>query len=263
MATAASGADIRAVLKVQTPEEAVPYLNFLVYGEPGAGKTWLAGTALDNKLTSPVLLLDVEGGAVTLRKRKDLDVIQIRTMDQIKQVNDEIFKSPGIPYYKTIIIDSLTELQKLDMRTVQKGEKLKNAEKVDEDVPSQRAWGKSGERMRRTITAYRDLPCHIIATCLVGTEYDEANGTTSFYPSLPGKLRGDVPGYFDVVGFLKAESKKQGQKTVTIRTLQVAKTARVVAKDRTGVLGLVIDEPNIPDMWSLIHTSSSNGEVKR
>lgn len=259
----ANGSEIRTVLKVQTPEEAVPYLNLLVYGEPGAGKTYLAGTALDNKATAPVLFLDVEGGAVTLRKRKNLDVIQIRTMDQIKQVNDEIFKQGANTYYKTIIIDSLTELQKLDMRTVQKSEKLKGGDKVDEDVPSQRAWGKSGERMRRTISAYKDLPCHVIATCLVGTEYDEANGTTSFYPSLPGKLRGDVPGYFDVVGFLKAESKKVGNETVTIRTLQVAKTARVVAKDRTDVLGLVIDDPNIPDMWSLIHASSGNGEVKR
>jgi hypothetical protein len=141
------------------------------------------------------------------------------------------------------------------MRTVQRGEKLKGGDKIDEDVPSQRAWGKSGERMRRIITAYRDLPVHLIATCLVGVEYDEANGTTNFHPQLPGKLRGDVPGYFDVVGYLKAEEKRVGTESTIVRTLQVAKTRRVVAKDRTDVLGQVIEDPNIPDMWALIHSS--------
>lgn len=259
---------LREKLKVQPPELSVPYLNLLIYGEPGAGKTYLAGTALDDKATSPVLLLDVEGGAVTLRSRKSLDVVQVRTIKEVENVNNELYNAKDM-HYKTVIIDSLTELQKLDMRTVQQNEYNRTPEKVDIDVPSQRAWGKSGERVRRIITAYKDLPCHVIATCLVGSELDEVNGVMNYYPSLPGKLRGDVPGYFDVVGYLKATSKKVGQDTEIVRTLQVAKTERVVAKDRTGVLGTLIEAPTIPDMWSLIHASntpstngSKAGEVK-
>lgn len=250
---------LREKLKVKSPEEAIPYLNLLVYGDPGAGKTYLAGTALDHKLTKPVLFIDVEGGVTTLRKRKDLDVIQVRSIKEVIDINNEIIKA-GDPYYKTIVLDSLTELQKMDMAWVQEFEYNKlGPEKVDKDIPSQRAWGKSGERMRRIITAYRDLPTHLIATCRLGQEYDDSTGITHFYPALPGKLRADVPGYFDVVGFLKADSKKQGNDTVTIRTLQVGKTARVVAKDRTDSLPLVIEGPNIPDMWNVIHGSNANG----
>jgi phage nucleotide-binding protein len=252
---------LRERLNVQTPEEAVPYLNLLVYGEPGAGKTWLGGTACDSPLTGPVLLLDVEGGAVTLRHRKDLDVIKVRSMKEIQTVQNEIFKATD-PYYRTVIIDSLTELQKLDMRTVQELEYNKNPDKVDKEVPSQRAWGKSGERMRAIIRDYRDLPVHIIATCLVATEFDEVNGGSNYYPSLPGKLRGDVPGYFDVVGFLKAEEQRVKGESIVTRTLQVAKTRRVIAKDRTSALGNLLTNPTIPDMWDMIHaTNPSNGEV--
>jgi phage nucleotide-binding protein len=252
---------LRERLNVKTPEEAVPFLNLLVYGEPGAGKTWLAGTALDSPLTSPVLLLDVEGGTVTLRHRKNLDVIQVRTMKEVEQVQNELFKATE-PYYSTVIIDSLSELQKLDMRTVQEMEKNRTPDKVDIDIPSMRAWGKNGERMRRLIRAYKDLPIHVIATCLLATDFDEANGVNNYYPMLPGKLRGEVPGYFDVVGYLKAEEQRVDGKVVVTRMLQTTKTRRVVAKDRTSALPDIINNPTIPEMWSLIHDSdSNNGEV--
>jgi hypothetical protein len=79
---------------------------------------------------------------------------------------------------------------------------------------------------------------------------------------LPGKLRGEVPGYFDVVGYLKAEEQRVDGKVVVTRMLQTTKTRRVVAKDRTSALPDIINNPTIPEMWSLIHDSdSNNGEV--
>lgn len=251
---------IRELLGVQSPEEVVPYLNFLVYGEPGAGKTYLGATAQDSEDTSPILFLDVEGGTVTIRKRKDVDVVKIRSMEKIEKVHNDLFKAAanGEPlYYKTVIIDSLTELQKLDLRTVMQDEFNRNPDKTDVDVASQRGWGKSGERMRRIIRAYRDLPMNTICTALVGTELDEANGVYNYFPSLPGKLRGEVPGYFDVVGYLStAERSIEGEKKKEVyRQLQVAKTRRVVAKDRTAALGDIVDSPSIPMLWEMIHAS--------
>jgi len=164
---------------------------------------------------------------------------------------EELCKKGECPW-KTVILDNISELQKLDMRTVMIEAKrtARDPDKVDIDVPSQREWGKSGERMRRIIRAYRDLPIHTIAIAWEGVDIDDATGVTSYYPLLPGKLKGEVPGYFDIVGRLEAKTRNNGAEVV--RTLQVQGTNRVVAKDRTNALGGVIENPSIPLMWELI-----------
>lgn len=228
-----------------------------MYGEPGAGKTYLCGTAADNEDTRPLLFLDVEGGSMTLRNRPDVDVVQIRSMQEIINVSNELFKEPD--YYKTICVDSLTELQKLDLMTVTRDFKRTspNPERIDEDVPDQRSWGKSGVRISRIVRFLKDLPVNTIMTCLLATEWekDDKNRDTDtvklFYPSLPGKLRGEIPGYFDVVGFMKAEAPIPGK---IERSLQVQKTKKVIAKDRTSALGMMVKEPTIPLMWDMINS---------
>ncbi len=243
-------------MQVQTPEDVIPYLNLLVYGEPGVGKTRLCASAQDAEDTHPILICDVEGGVATIRKRPDIDVKPVRSIRDIEEVHNEIFRDPS--YYRTVVIDSLSELQKLDMRTVM--EKIKkdsqNPDRIDVDQPTQAAWGKSGERIRRIVRAFRDLPCNTIMTALAGTEYEEddkgkedKSRVKLYYPMFPGKLRGEIPGFFDVVGFMVADADKQGN---VKRTLQVAKTKRVVAKDRTDSLGLMINAPTIPMIWDMI-----------
>lgn len=234
---------------VKPPQEAVPYLNLLIYGEPGAGKTFLAATAEDSEDTSPILFLDVEGGAVTIRHRHSVDVLEVRSIDDVQKAYKELYDDGG-EYYKTVIIDSLTELQKLDMRTIMQEAYDSRPDTTDKDVPSPREWGKTGNHMRTIIRGFRDLPVNTIMTCLQGSQYDESSGMTLVYPELPGKMRHESPGYFDVVGYLRADTNSKGEIT---RILQTAKTRRVVAKDRTASLGDVLNEPTVPIMWDLIH----------
>jgi phage nucleotide-binding protein len=254
--TIAVNAPIRERLNVKTPEDAIPYLNLLVYGEPGAGKTYLAATAQDHEDTRPILFLDIEGGTTTIRKRKDVDVIQVRSMSQIESVYAELRKEGSNPYYSTVILDSLTELQKLDMRTVMKEQYDKRPDTTDIYVPSQREWGKSGERMRIIIRGFKDLPVNTIATCMLASDKEESTGITSFFPSLPGKLRSEIPGFFDVVGYLSSKTNRNGDQEEIVRTLQIARTRRVIAKDRTDDLGNLIENPSIPLMWEMIHSQA-------
>lgn len=241
---------IRDLLGAKPPQESIKHLNLLIYGEPGAGKTYLGGTAQDHEDTQPALVLDVEGGTVTLRRRADIDVIQIRKMSQIEGVHNEL-KKRKMPHYKTVIIDSLTELQKLDMRTVMQEQYNRKPDSTDLYVPSQREWGKSGERVRMIVRAFRDLECNVICTCLLASDKDEKTGITTFFPSLPGKLRSEIPGFFDIVGYLRAVD--QGGEIGITRVVQFAKTEKVIAKDRTGTLDDIVHSPSIPLMWDTIH----------
>lgn len=250
---------IRELLEVKSPEDSVSYLNILLYGDPGSGKTWLAGTADDSPNTAPVLLLDVEGGTTTLRHKPGIDVMQIRSMRQIEQAHAAVSKNPG--HYKTVIIDSITELQKLDMRTLMLEQVEKRPDSTDVYVPSQREWGKSGERVRMIIRGFRDLDCNVIVTALVAEKIDEKTNITYMFPSLPGKLRGEIPGFFDIVGLLTANDERVGDETVITRKCQFAKTTRVIAKDRTNALPQVMESPTIPEMWRLIEASSTKSKA--
>jgi phage nucleotide-binding protein len=248
MATATKNG-IKESLSVQPPETISPYLNLLVYGPPGVGKTWFAGTAEDSLNTNPVLFLDVEGGTLTLRKRKDLDVVRVRGTEDLVDIHNKL-KAENNGYYKTVVIDSLTELQKLDMAGIMR-ELVSRRPDLDEDVPSQREWGKSIEHMRRIVRAYRDLEMNTIFTCLVIVDKDD-NGTVTYTPSLPGKLKMEISGFVDVVGYMTT-AQENGE---TTRRLQFAQTRKVIAKDRTDALGDVVDAPTIPMLWELMHNNS-------
>lgn len=264
MATAAATKvddSIRELLNVSTPEESIKYINMLIYGEPGAGKTYFGGTAQDHPELGPLLLIDVEGGAMTLRG-KNIDVVQCRTMKQVQEVQNVLVKQKE-QYYKTVFIDSGTELQKLDMRTVMAEQFNKRPDTTDIYVPSQREWGKSGERMRMIIRSFRDLPCNVIISALLAQEKNDKTGVVSYFPSFPGKLRNEVPGFFDIVGLLRAVSETEGGEKRIIRTLQVVKTDSTIAKDRTNSLDHLIKNPTLPALWEQINSNSnSNSDSK-
>lgn len=248
-------ATLREKLNVKPPEESVSFISLLLYGEPGAGKTHLIGTAMDHPDTNPMLILDVDGGVTTIRKRANVDVIQVRTMKQLEDVHKELVNDTS-GYYKTVAIDTITELQKLDMRTVMQEQHSKRPDTTDIYVPSPREWGKSGDRMRMIVRAYRDLPCHTIVSAHLGEEVTDS-GKKKVYPSIPGKLKNELAGFFDIVGYLRVVSRKEGNEIVLDRSLQIVNTDGVVAKDRTSSLGSTVVNPSIPLLWEMISSTSS------
>ena len=239
-------------LGAKPPEMSVEFATMLFYGDPGTGKTRLIGTAGEDKRLGPMIIADIEGGVITLRKMKGIEVVQIRTMDQFEKLINEL-ANDTTGYYKSFGCDGITELQKLDMGTVMKQAKLsaRNPDNVDIDVPSPREWGKSGERMRRILRAARDLPMHTFFTALEAQETDQQTDVTRFFPSIPGKLKNELSGFFDVVGRLEAKS-VPGKPGEVMRTLQTARTTKVAAKDRFDILPQLMENPTIPSMWDLI-----------
>lgn len=249
MATVTKSKDgIRQTLDVQKPDEVSPYLNLLPYGAPGVGKTVLSGTAADHPKTSPVIYLDIEGGTMSIRS-KAVDVVRVRSIAELVKIHEQLL-TENDGYYKTCVIDSLTELQKLDMVDIMK-ELTSRRPDLDPDVPSQREWGKSIEHMRRIVRGFRDLPMNTIFTALVIVDKDN-NGNVTFTPSLPGKLKMEISGFVDVVGYMTAAV----EDGVPIRRIQFAQTQKVIAKDRTAALGDVVDNPTIPMLWDLMHNNS-------
>jgi hypothetical protein len=240
--------ELRQKLQVQPPDALVEFLNLFVYGDTGVGKTYLGGTAADDPRTSPVLFVDVEGGLTTIKDRKDIDVVKVRDMKTIERVGTELAQVGKNIYYKTVVIDSLTELADLDMRTVMKIAYNRNPDKVDIDVPSPREWGTVRNHIRIITRHFKDLPCHVMFTGHVGVEQDESL-PAKYYPGFAGKLAREIPGFVDIVGYYTQKANSEG---VVVRTLQTQGTNRVVAKDRTGALAMQVIDPTIPSLWDAI-----------
>lgn len=255
MATAVAIEDhpLRVDLEVSKPDPVIGPLNILIYGDPGVGKTYLCGTAADHEKTSPVLLIDVEGGTMTIRN-KDIDIVSARTLGQLRKIVNKLIMAGDDIYYKTVIVDSLTELQRVDMSQIMNETKAnaKNPDRVDVDVPSAREWGKSLAHSRAIVRAFRDLPCNTILTCLAHSSEEEGQPKQVF-PSMPGKARNEVPGFMDIVGYYYG--RQVGG--VTVRKLQFASTVRVLAKDRTGLLGDSLEDPTFPEIFDMVHKGES------
>lgn len=244
------------------PPTRVKWLKAIIYGEPGAGKTHFFGTCQsDPDEFLPALAIDIDGGVddTLIGKFDKIDTKTIRSMAALQELYKEIAAQPD--YYKSISIDNISELQKLDMNTVMLEAKASanNPDNVDIYVPSQREWGKSGERMRVIIRAFRDLPCHTICLAHVDEKEDKLTKVPRLWPSVPGKLRHELAGFFSVVGYISIyEAQVEGGGKEQFRQIQFAKTNRVQAKDRFGVLPAVMaDNPTLPQIWKKIQESGA------
>jgi len=159
--------------------------------------------------------------------------------------------------YGTVGIDTFSELQQLDLVEVM-NEFAKINEKIDADVPDQRGYGKSGTHMRKLARAFRDLPCNVVFNCHSQTERDN-NMRMLFQPKLVGKLRIDIPGFLDIVGYYRAESDgnvdADGNPVVN-RYMQFQKTETTIAKDRTGAFDPIEINPTIPSLWDKLQLTN-------
>jgi hypothetical protein len=241
-------------LAINSVAESEALINMIIYAESGTGKTILAGSSDAVAEMSPVLIADVEGGTFSLRAfYPNVKSVRIKSWDDIATLYNELRR--GDHPFKTIVIDSLTELQKVSMTTIM-AEVIKHDADRDPEVPSVREWGKNAEQIRRVVRAFRDLPMNTIFTALVADDKDPKSGKTTYRPSLPGKLAKEVPGYVDLCLYMyrkELPDPEQEGKTKNSRLLLSSATEQYVCKDRSNNLPPVLVEPTMAEIWSAIH----------
>jgi hypothetical protein len=231
-------------------------MNILLYGESGVGKTTLAASADEVPEMRKVLMVDLEGGTESLRfSYPNIDVVRAPTWNAMQAVYNDLHR--GGHGYETVIIDSTTETQKFSMYNIMTdlvARKSDESKYVDPDIPSVREWGKNIEQMRRFIRRMRDLPIHTIFTALSMSVKDDKTGVTVIKPMLSGKLADEFAAFLDVVGYYYVkEVPVEGQDDEIKRLLLCRKTARIVAKDRTGNLQTVTQEPTMEKLYTAMY----------
>lgn len=242
-------------------------INILIYGKPGVGKTQLSATADHVPAMRPVLYLNIEGGDMTLRHAapeiRKIPQEGSLSWGQLEQVYDVLARQcyngaePGEFAPRTVILDTLTECQKMNMAQIMAELAMQAPDgNWDPDIPQIKQWGKNTEQIRKWVRRYRDLPLNVIMTCHEQEEKDNMTGMVYHKPQLSGKLSNEVAGFFDVVTYLyvKEEEKEVGgqKQQITVRKLLTGSLEGYVAKDRSGALPKIIENPTMKTIYDHI-----------
>jgi hypothetical protein len=220
--------------------------SILIYGDPKNGKTWLAASASEVPELSPVLLIDVEGGASAIaRDWKDVDVLAVDNHQQLDAAVEQLLTQPH--GYKTIIIDTL-------------GVAMDRAEKVFEEKVEnvKNPFGKWGDLKEWANNMARNLHHAPFLTIFVAhamDEKDQTTGAVKTVPMLPGSMRSTLPAIPDIIGYMSSERNDETIK----RAVYLQGSDRLVSGNRFGLPARMQD----PSLKKILDTIKKIGEAKK
>lgn len=224
------------------------FIKALIYGASGNGKTTLAKTIADYR---PVIL-NAEGGLMSLAG-SDIDVIDVATDDsgklvpitdraaRVKAAYVYLNSDEARAKYNTVFIDSLTEIGQIVHAMV--------AKEFPERKDALVLWGEYNSKMRDLIKAFRDLPgYHVVFTCLSKVEKDDSGKRYAAF-DLQGGIAEKLPGFFDIVSYLRVN--QEGERELICQPQDA-----ITAKDRSSKLNK-IEPANLGSLFDKILNGGS------
>ncbi len=204
----------------------------LVYSPAGVGKTVLASTA-----PNPIII-SAESGLMSLQEI-DVPVIEVKTLNDVLEVYEWNKSSDEAKQYKTLCLDSITEIAEVML-----------AQYKSEEKDPRAAYGRLADDMSGMIRGFRDTKDkNVYFSAKQVKLIDESNGVTTYVPSMPGKqLLNGLPFFFDLVMPMKVGKLEDG---TVYRYLQTHADLQFEGKDRSGKLDPV-EEPNLTKLFNKI-----------
>lgn len=212
--------DLSEIAPVNKPRKATEKSTWIFYSPPGVGKTLLAGSASEVEAMSPVVMLDFEGGSVTLEGHyDDVDVIKIDNWETGASVIEALVHNDT--KYKTVIFDSLGSAQDAIKEWHERTQGGDNGFAV---------WAAVRDKLVASFRALHMSDYNVIATAHAERDTDEFTRQRTVRPHFLGKKSHvDIPKITDFIGYLSVEEMEDGKKH---RVLQFEVDDNVVTKNR-------------------------------
>jgi hypothetical protein len=233
-------------------------INMMLVAESGWGKTVMAGSADQRKSDGPkALFLATERGTISAKRQgSTADVWPILRWRDIQQAFMYFNSGTGCHDYQWILLDSITEMQKLSMDNALATGVAEHRKNADPDVPQIQDHLKVQQQTLNMLKRFNELPINCLYTALP-LRLEDANGNPYYLPALDGKQGGiaqQAMGYMHVVGHgIKRQLKDKNDKPYTVRRVYFQTTGPYRAKDRYGVLGNFKDNPTVTEIEELIN----------
>lgn len=225
-------------------------LTIMVHGESKVGKSTFAVTA-----PYPRLMLDVEGGHRFLpinvkywdpiREEPpvadgtwDTVVVQVRDYDVVMKAFQWL--QSGKHQFKSLIIDSISELQVKCMDNIAGTEQMKMQQ-----------WGELLRHMGALLRDLRDLTMHPTQPleAIVLTAMSRKGQDGVYRPYLQGQLAVQAPYFYDILGAITVESVPNPdpmQLPYKVRRMYVERTPDYEAGERVqGRLGKIVEQGDL------------------
>lgn len=243
------------------------FVKATFFAPAGAGKTVLMGTAQQDERTSPMLILDFEGGTESLAGL-DIFVAPIGSWEDYNEVYENLANGDVVTYnkgeedeftvdfneFKSVGIDSVSETHKFALLDILRREGPQRKEK---DALQQQDYGKATVQMRRLLREFRDLPLHVFFVAHAKEIEIPREGRVRV-PDLAGQMAEELSGLMSVQGYLAQFEDEDGLH----RTLLLRDVPRFRIKVRTP-WGVVppeeIVDPTITKLLDVLKVGKDSG----
>ncbi len=253
---------------VETVTELAKYLRLMVYGEPGTGKTWFGASAALDELTSPVLYINYKGQIASLRSNpkymkalKDgrLVIATLKNYAELDHIYSWLYRGAGsrpvfdkaFPVFpKTVVIDSLTELQRSEVIRIPGNTPGKFT--VTMAAPKIKDWGTILNTFTSMADLFYNLPMHVVITGLEATIFGEVEvgkepKAAGYRVALQGSGRNQIPAYaLTLMRLIEAPANAPHY------CVGHTRSSMMKTKEQTGMLPKKIAGPTIPILAKLL-----------
>jgi len=263
------------LVTIATLNEEANNLKMLVFAEPGLGKTHLGASASLDELTAPVLFLEYRAQIASLRSNPayvkameegNLIIVRIEKYTELapihawlkagrgsNEVLDELMTSCGhgpedMP--KTIVFDSLTELQRAEVMRVAGNISTKFLTSIE--PPQIQDWGTLLNQFTTLAHDFFVLPYHVVFMGLETVDYGkgpvgEAPPIEGYRVALQGQAKRQFPAY--ALTLMRLELAPKGANYFNVGYTRAHKSA---VKEQTGMIPAKVLNPTIPMLVNML-----------
>lgn len=231
-------------------------INVLVYGLQGVGKTTFAATAQDHPDMADVLILNLEGGLLSIAGRGDIRSIPIQTMSDLEEVYHALAnREEGFESFQTVVIDSGSEMQNLAIKeAVQKSMARQKREGKHRDRTPDDVWmedyGIATRQLGRIFRAFRDLNVHTVITALPRElRVPDSETIREVRPWFTDTMAKDVMGMQDFVWYYYLDN--SGNRCMLTQTKGVYR-AKTRGPKFAEAIGEVVTNPTLPELYDTL-----------